>query len=192
MQTSLMVLAIALFAVSHAAGGKVQIVDGDTIEVDGIARRIHGIDAPEFGQQCSSVGGGNWDCGKAALKEMEALVLPANQLACDDRGTDGYGRIISFCRADEVDIADVLVRRGLAWSFKKYSHDYDDAEAEARDAGRGIWQASTETAWISERGVGAMRVIKRQTGAVRSREASTPRVSAFITRPGRPGTPKPK
>ncbi len=36
---------------------------------------------------------------------------------------------------------------GLAWAFVEYSGDYVAAEAEAKEAGQGIWQAPTQTAW---------------------------------------------
>ncbi|MEM7472931.1 MAG: hypothetical protein AAF340_16405 [Pseudomonadota bacterium] len=44
-----------------------RIIDGDTFEQDGITYRIHGIDAPEFGQKC-----GRSPCGKL---EVEAMVV---------------------------------------------------------------------------------------------------------------------
>ena len=91
----------------------VRVVDGDTIVVGGITHRIHGIDAPEFGQTCKASSGKQWPCGKAALAEMEKLVLSAARLECDDRGQDGYGRQLSVCRADGQDIGKRLVQDGL-------------------------------------------------------------------------------
>lgn len=127
--------------------GAVRVVDGDTIVVSGITHRIHGIDAPEVGQTCKAISGKQWPCGKAALAEMEKLVLSAARVKCDDRGQDGYGRQLSVCRADGQDIGKRLVEDGLAWSFKKYSHDYAADEENARSRAVGVWQAETETPW---------------------------------------------
>lgn len=134
-------------AVPVVGAEAVRVVDGDTIVVDGITHRIHGIDAPEFGQTCKASSGKLWPCGKAALAEMEKLVLSAARVECDDRGQDGYGRQLSLCRADGKDIAEHLVEDGLAWSFRKYSHDYDAVEERARGRRVGVWQAETETPW---------------------------------------------
>lgn len=125
----------------------VRVVDGDTIVVGIIIHRIHGIDAPEFGQTCKAASGKDWACGKAALAEMEKLVLSAHRVECDDRGQDGYGRQLSLCHADGEDIGRRLVKDGLAWSFRKYSHDYDADEDEAHGRATGVWQAETEAPW---------------------------------------------
>lgn len=138
--------AIALLAAVPAVGAEaVRVVDGDTIVVGGITHRIHGIDAPEFGQTCKAASGKDWACGKAALAEMERLTLSARRVECDDRGQDGYGRQLSVCRADGQDIGKRLIEDGLAWSFRKYSHDYDVDEEKAHRRGKGVWQAATET-----------------------------------------------
>jgi hypothetical protein len=39
------------------------------------------------------------------------------------------------------------VEAGLAWSFRRYSDDYNGLEDAARLRGDGIWQAETETPW---------------------------------------------
>jgi len=86
-------LAVALLATVPATGAEaVRVVDGDTIVVGGITHRIHGIDALEFGQTRKGSSGKLWPCGKAALAEMEKLVLSSARVECDDRGKDGYGR----------------------------------------------------------------------------------------------------
>ncbi|BBE72976.1 thermonuclease family protein [Oharaeibacter diazotrophicus] len=132
---------------SPAAGAAaVRVIDGDTIEVDGVVHRIWGVDAPEAGQKCRRASGSEWACGKAAIKAMDGLVL-GHEVTCDDRGPDAYGRTLSVCMADGLDVGRAMVTAGLAWAFRKYAHDYDAAEDEAHGRGVGIWQAETETAW---------------------------------------------
>lgn len=136
-----------LLGSAAAVADILRVVDGDTIVVGGVTHRIHGIDAPEFGQTCKTASGKEWACGKAALAEMEKLMLSAKRVDCDNRGQDGYGRQLSVCSADGKDVGKRLVDEGLAWSFKKYSHDYDADEEAARRRGIGIWQAETEAPW---------------------------------------------
>lgn len=137
--------ALALF-MAPASARFVRVVDGDTIELPDGVHRIHGIDAPEAGQRCARAGGGAWPCGREAIAVLERLVA-AGTVSCDDRGRDGYGRILSVCTAAGRDLGGALVDLGLAWSFRRYAHDYDGAEDAAHAAGRGIWQAETETPW---------------------------------------------
>lgn len=136
-----------LLAIPLAAAAEIVVIDGDTFDLDGTRYRIHGIDAPEAGQKCKAADGDRWDCGKMAIEAVEELIFSATEIRCADGSSDGYGRTVAVCWVDGVDLGGELVRRGLAWSFVKYSHDYDADEAMARAAGEGIWRAHTQTAW---------------------------------------------
>lgn len=137
---------VSSYNAASAESVPVRVVDGDTLEVDGITYRLHGIDAPEAGQKCKAENGGSWQCGQAAIAQMEKLVA-SRVVLCDARGNDGYGRTIGACKADGKDLNAEMVSQGLAWSFRKYSTDYTDLEDEARQLRLGIWQADTVTAW---------------------------------------------
>lgn len=137
---------VASYNVASAESMPVRVVDGDTLEVGGITYRLHGIDAPEAGQKCKAESGGSWQCGQAAISQMQKLVA-GRVVLCDDRGNDGYGRTIGVCKADGKELNAEMVARGLAWSFRKYSTDYIGFEDEARRRHIGIWQADTVTAW---------------------------------------------
>jgi hypothetical protein len=121
------------------------VLDGDTLDIGLVRIRLHGIDAPELGQACAAASGGTWDCGTAAANRLAALVAGKN-LACTGIERDAYGRIIATCLAGGRDVAEVMVAEGLAWAFLEYSRDYAATEDGPRAAGRGIWQAPTETA----------------------------------------------
>jgi endonuclease YncB( thermonuclease family) len=123
-----------------------RVIDGDTIEVAGNGIRLHGIDAPEAGQKCNDVDGGTWQCGRAAISAMEGLI-GGKAVKCDDRGSDGYGRTISVCQVDGVDLGEAMVGRGMAWAFRKYSEDYIADEQAARASKSGIWREETQTPW---------------------------------------------
>jgi hypothetical protein len=56
--------------------------------------------------------------------------------------------LIAWCSTDEVpDIGAVLVARGLAWAFIKYSTDYTMVEKGPRAQKLGIWQSQTQSPW---------------------------------------------
>jgi endonuclease YncB( thermonuclease family) len=63
-----------------------RVIDGDTIELDGIRWRIWGIDAPEMDQTC-----GNWTAGIAATYALAHLTR-GKTITCELRGHDRYGR----------------------------------------------------------------------------------------------------
>lgn len=138
------ILVASLFAGSASSAGT-RVVDGDTLEVDGVTYRLHGIDAPEAGQTCRKKDGGNWPCGKVAISVMQDLV--SGGARCDARDKDAYGRTIGVCTADGIDVNARMVETGNAWAFTRYSTDYAALEAEARKAGIGVWQADTQTPW---------------------------------------------
>ncbi|WP_055047832.1 thermonuclease family protein [Devosia sp. A16] len=139
--------ATIMLAIGPAFASDILVIDGDTIELGGTRYGIHGIDAPEPGQQCERTGGKSWNCGAAAVVALEEIVFPATDVHCDAGELDDYGRTIAVCWADGMDIGKHLVRSGLAWAFVKFATDYVEDEAMARAARIGIWQVESETPW---------------------------------------------
>lgn len=137
-------LTLAAFDVHGAA--RVRVVDGDTIEVAGVTHRLHGIDAPEAGQECELPRSGTWRCGQAAIAFLEDMV-DAGDVNCEARGEDGYGRALSVCEVGGQEINRALVLSGNAWAFRKYSSDYVAEEVEARRNEAGVWRARTMPPW---------------------------------------------
>jgi len=126
--------------------GSADVVDGDTIKIGPVAIRIHGIDAPEQGQQCGKSGGRKWDCGSAATEAMADLV-ENTRVECVPLDIDAYRRIVARCNAGGQDVGSEMVGRGLAWAYRRYSDDYTDVERIAHENGRGIWQGNAQPAW---------------------------------------------
>ena len=126
--------------------GTARVTDGDTIVIAGVRVRLEGIDAPETGQMCNLKWFGTWHCGAIASSAL-ARMIGSHEVACENRGTDKYGRMLGVCVAGGVDLNAEMVRSGLAWAFVKYSSLYVREEAEARAAKIGVWQADTQTAW---------------------------------------------
>lgn len=77
----------------------IQVIDGDTLRVrgnSGVADvRIHGIDAPEWNQECADDRGETFSCGKAATDQMVALLqataVPCNSSHMHVRVCKGWG-----------------------------------------------------------------------------------------------------
>jgi endonuclease YncB( thermonuclease family) len=165
-RTYLFSAALFLLATAADAESFLRVIDGDTIDLDHVRYRLHGIDAPEAGQNCKTPDGGEWACGQAALHKIEGLVL-GKKVTCEPKGNDLYGRVIAICSADGVVINEAMISSGMAWAFRKYSEDYVTLEDEAHAKRVGIWQAPTETAWV-------YRTHKWDTETVASPQANCP------------------
>ncbi len=130
--------------------GVASVIDGDTIEVHGQRIRLHGIDAPESRQLCRQ-DRKPWQCGKDAANAL-ARKIARRPVTCEDLGRDRYMRIISRCTVAGEDINAWMVSQGLALAYRRYSHDYNDEEADARAARRGIWAGKFVKPWEWRRG----------------------------------------
>ena len=131
-----------------APTAEVRVIDADTVGVDGVRWRLHGIDAPESRQTCRAWGR-TWDCGAAAT---EALMSRAAGLSCEGSGTDRYGRSIGVCSSGGEDLNAWLVANGWALAWRQYAEDYADEEEEARANGRGIHAGAYVAPWDWRRG----------------------------------------
>ena len=125
----------------------VDVVDGDTLDVaavgvDGEAAestvRIIGVNAPETGECLAD----------EATVALDALVRGEELVLVSDRSdVDQFDRALRYVETvDGVDVGAVLVEQGLAIA-RRYEpdvarhDDYTALQADARDAGRGVWAA---------------------------------------------------
>ena len=127
---------------------EVRVIDADTVDVDGVRYRLHGIDAPEARQTCRAWGR-SWNCGAAAT---EALMSRAEGMSCAGGGTDAFGRTIGICSAGGVDLNAWLVANGWALAYRQFSGDYVDEEDRARSNRRGIHRGEFVAPWDWRRG----------------------------------------
>ena len=128
-----------------SAFAQTRIVDGDTIDVDGVQYRIHGIDAPERAQKCGA-NSGTWPCGQAATAQMVKLTA-SGPVQCAKVTQDVYGRVVATCYAGEIDLGEAMVLDGYAWAFAKYSDIYVEQEKLAKLRGVGVWQGPAQPTW---------------------------------------------
>ena len=85
------------------------IVDADTVLLNGEKIRLQGIDAPETDQICLSVAGQPFKCGLDARSALDAR-FGRHPWTCHSSGKDRYGRTLAKCSADGQDIGQWLVR----------------------------------------------------------------------------------
>lgn len=141
--TFLLFLCLSFPAWAQTLRGPARVVDGDTLEVQGEKVRLHGIDAPELAQTCRRANGAPWHCGWTAAARLEELI-GGRPVRCLGAERDRYGRVIARCyvvgeRGPALDLGGALVIRGWAIAYRKYSADYNSAEATAKAARAGIW-----------------------------------------------------
>jgi len=120
--------------------GAVRAIDGDTLDLAGQRIRLHGIDAPEAGQGCTTAAGALWACGAAATAALARLAV--GPVACRQVDRDRYGRIVALCRAGGQDLGAALVEGGWAVAYRRYSRRYVGAEGVARRHRRGLWRGA--------------------------------------------------
>ncbi|MBK9307962.1 MAG: thermonuclease family protein [Nitrospira sp.] len=117
------------------SGEVVSVVDGDTFDVEHeqvIERiRLHGIDAPEKGQEFS----------RRSRQFLETLTMK-QRVTVEAKGHDKYARTIGdVFLPDGRNISNELVTAGLAWWYCRYSSDatLQQVQEDARAAKLGIW-----------------------------------------------------
>jgi len=123
-----------------------RIVDGDTIVVNSEKIRLHGIDTPETKQKCMNNNGHQYACGIRATKELRDII-GNNQISCKRKDKDRYGRSVSVCYVKGQNINALLVERGWALAYRKYSKDYVDNENKAKKSKSGLWSGKFMLPW---------------------------------------------
>lgn len=142
------VFAIALLAATaaHANGpiiaGPAQVVDGDTLRVQGQSIRLEGVDAFEKAQSCGAIA-----CGREAAAYTRSLVADAI-VVCARQDVDRYGRWVARCTIGARDLSREIVRAGWGLAYVKYSRAYVADETQARAARKGAWAGDVTAPWL--------------------------------------------
>ena len=128
------------------ASSSLKIIDGDTIILNSEKIRFYGIDTPEIKQTCTDKYGHTYLCGVKAKLELEKII-GSRKVSCIKKTKDRYKRSISICYVDENDINSLMVKRGWALAYRKYSKKYvkDEAIAKLNDAG--MWSGKFMAPW---------------------------------------------
>jgi len=118
--------------------GSAAVTGPATLSLDGKRILLFGVDAPVRGQPCYA-GNKTWDCATASAKTL--LNLVGNQeITCQARRVDQFGRVFAVCKAGDVDVNRALVEVGMAVALPKETTDYVAAEATAKSKSIGVWR----------------------------------------------------
>ena len=131
-------IAVIAYLPQETVEGRVKVIDGDSLEIDGREIRLHGIDAPEARQVCGDKSGQPWRCGRSATRELRKLI-DDGEVTCTGDGVDRYGRLVARCSRGGVDLNGAMVARGLAIARTEHTSRYAGIEAVARQSRLGIW-----------------------------------------------------
>lgn len=144
----LLVLGASLLSPSYAdvTQSRVRVVDGDSINIGVEHHRLHGIDAPELGQNCQKPDGSSWPCGQEAASALREKI-GAQPITCRSDGLDRYGRFLSVCHAGGTNLNRWMVRQGWAVAYRKYASTFIPDEEQARQFGQGIWSGRFVMPW---------------------------------------------
>ena len=138
------VLMWATVAYSGEIEGRPKAVNGDSFNIE---VRIFGIDTPESRQTCKNSEGRDYPCGAIASEAMKALIK-GKTVNCEKRDQDKKnGRPVAVCYVDGKDIGAIMVERGLAVAYRKYSDKYVEHEERAKAEKRGLWAGTFEMPW---------------------------------------------
>jgi endonuclease YncB( thermonuclease family) len=92
------------------------VLDGDTITIDGIHVRLKGVAAPEV----AHLGQPDEPGGEAAKAFMVELI-EGETVVCDLTQERTHGRRVGWCYRDGEDVAEALIRAGLARDCTRFS-----------------------------------------------------------------------
>jgi endonuclease YncB( thermonuclease family) len=118
--------------------GQARVIEGDRLVVDGVEVFLFGIDAPDWHQWCETRPHPRWRCGRAAAEFLKQTIS-GRPVRCDPVTQDRYGRILGRCRIGIQDLAEKMVRSGLAVVTEPATERYVRAERLARNEFRGLW-----------------------------------------------------
>lgn len=126
--------------------GKPIVVDGDTLKINGKKIRLFGIDAPESKQVCQKpfinfiffTFYKDYACGQIATIQLKKII-GTETITCSSNTKDKYNRLIAICYFQEKNINALMVKKGQAVAYRKFSKDYLIQEEYAKRNKIGIW-----------------------------------------------------
>ncbi len=130
--------------------GKAQVIDGDTIKINGKKIRLFGIDAPEKEQICKKVYLSffifnfqkDYKCGEKSTLALLKKLKDKEVKCVIEKNKDKYNRNIGTCYINNQDINSWLVKNGYAIAYTRYSKKYVLDEQYAKENKLGIWRGA--------------------------------------------------
>jgi endonuclease YncB( thermonuclease family) len=138
-----LLFSVALLTASQSWAASPVVRDGGTIQLADVTYKLNGIDAPEVDQICIDEHADTWACGVAARDQLTSLI-GGHQVRCEDLGADTTykKRHIGMCtlEGETVSLNQLLVRQGFALNVETAKGSFNQDEAEAKEARRGLWK----------------------------------------------------
>ena len=128
-----------------ATVGLPEVVDGETVRVDGKTFRLYGIDAPDIAQTCE-IRGRAYNCGRVSMTALMDLVAGVSIRCVPRRGT-AASPILANCFATGYDLSEGMVHTGWALAMPRGGTKYARIEARAKNAKRGLWNGEFTLPW---------------------------------------------
>ena len=132
-------------ACGPARGTVVQVIDGDTLELQsGVRIRYLLVDTPENTSEVECYGPESTQFN-VDLVEGEDVALSYEQECADD-----YGRVLAYVSVGDREINSLLVERGFGCALyippngEERREEFESLEARARADSRGLWGACPE------------------------------------------------
>lgn len=121
--------------------GKVRVIDGDSLDLEGAKIRLVGVDAPEVKQTCFKSGGEQYNCGLDS-KEFLSNIAEGKDGKCFYNQKDIYQRFLAVCIVADTIVNQALLKSGMAVIYDYSKPDATNLELEkrAREQKIGIWQ----------------------------------------------------
>jgi endonuclease YncB( thermonuclease family) len=120
------------------------VIDGETLEMQGQVVKLFGIDALEMDQVCLN-GNRPWPCGEESARSLAALI-GGQPIRCQPiRNLGGY--ILAVCDLSGDDLAAWMVASGWAFADRSVSSDYVPYEETARGNNEGVWSSEHIAPW---------------------------------------------
>ena len=135
-----------LFLSSPSFAQSVKIVDGDTIHINKIKYRFHGIDAPEMKQICIDENNKNIKCG-ALSKQKLTEKINHQKVNCKHITVDRYKRVVAECFVNNESLSRYLVKNGYAFAYRRYSDQFIQDEEYAKLNQLGLWKMKFDFPW---------------------------------------------
>ena len=143
-----LILFISTFSLSTIvnANPSIKIIDGDTIVLNSEKIRFYGIDTPEIKQTCTDNNEQSYWCGIKATLEVKKI-SGSRKVSCIKKSKDRYKRSNSICYVDGNDINSLMVKKGWALAYRKYSKKYVKDEFIAKSNKAGMWSGDFIEPW---------------------------------------------
>lgn len=133
----------------------IRIIDGDSLEVEGVGEvRLIGVDSPELYHPLKPV---QYYAREASEFVRNLLGQSRVRLEYDREKFDKYGRTLAYVYLEDgCSLNEEIIKNGYGFALLrfpfKYLVRYKQLEAEAREAGLGLWrgQGLDEFNWILE------------------------------------------